>query len=296
MALHMDKKTLNSTLRIIADRSVPGGGFSEKPNTPFRADATAWAILALGACGAQPGLMTSARARLADEQMSDGRVCLAKEYPHAYWPTSIAIMAWNSNQAYAGNVSKAFNFLINNKGLTLRKSSNQPYAHDPSIPGWAWIDNTFSWIEPTTLSILALLKAGYGRHARVSEGIRLLMDRQLPRGGWNYGNTVVYGQELYAQPESTGMALTALAGQVDKKEIQRSLDYLKTQVVASRTPLSLGWSIFGLSAWGHRPSQAEKWIIDCLSRQSTFGNYGTTLLSLLVLAYTSNGGFPEMIA
>ena len=292
----MDEKVLAPTLRTIAGRLAPGGGFAQKPDTPFRADATAWAILALGTCGDQPRLVESARARLAGEQLSDGRVCLAKEYPHISWSTSVASMAWNSNQAYAGNIRKACDFLLKYEGLTFQKSPTQPYAHNPSIPGWAWIDNTFSWIEPTTLSILALRKAGYGGHTRVSEGIRLLMDRQLSRGGWNYGNTVVYGNELYAQTESTGLALSALAGQVDKKDIQRSLDYLKTQVVSSRTPLSLGWSIFGLSAWGQRPVQANKWIMECLSKQKIFGIYGTTLLSLLVLAYSSDSGFLETIS
>ena len=92
------------------------------------------------------------------------------------------------------------------------------------------------------------------------------------------------------------MALTALAGQVEKKEIQRSLNYLKSQAVSCRTPLSLGWALFGLGAWGERPTEAKKWIIESLSRQRKYGTYGTTLLSLLVLAYSSNGGFLETIA
>ena len=46
-------------------------------------------------------------------------------------------------------------------------------------------------------------------------------------------------------------------GRWKKKEIERSLNYLKTHVVSCRTPLSLGWALFGLGAWGERPTEAK---------------------------------------
>jgi len=292
----MTRKEITSTLLTLSERSVHGGGFSEHSGSLYRPDATAWAVLALNASGGDTAVLASARSRLGDDQLSDGRVCMAKEQPHAYWPTALAIMAWYSNRTHAENIMKACDFLIKSGGLTFQKRSNAPSDHDPSIPGWPWIDNTFSWVEPTTLSILALSLVGYSKHARVSEGVRLLIDRQLPSGGWNYGGTIVYGQELYPQPESTGMALTALAGKVEKREIQRSLDYLKSQAISCRTPLSLGWTLFGLGSWGERPIETRRWIVEGLSRQKKFGAYGTTLLSLILLAYEAKGGFLETIS
>ena len=50
----------------------------------------------------------------------------------------------------------------------------------------------------------------------------MMLDRQLPHGGWNYGNTYVFGRELRPMPESTGAALTGLAGQVEVRS--RSLE------------------------------------------------------------------------
>lgn len=293
----MRKEEITATVRTISSRSVPGGGFSEQLGAPFRVDSTAWAILALRADGTtHSNLVGSARSRLASEQFSDGRISLAQDQPQTCWPTAMAVMAWSGDATFNDNSKRAVTFLIKTGGMTLKRKSDAPYGHDTSIQGWTWIENTFSWVEPTTLALLALSLVGYTKHARVSEGVRLLMDRQLPSGGWNYGGTIVYGQELYPQPENTGMALTALAGQVEKKEIQRSLDYLKSQVVSCRTPLSLGWAIFGLGAWGQRPTEAEKWIIESISMQRKYGPYGTTLLSLLVLAYLSNGSFLETIA
>lgn len=292
----MSRKEIISTLRILSGRSVHGGGFSEHSGAPFRVDATAWAILALKDDGTHSNFVKSARSRLASEQCSDGRMSLAQDQPQAYWSTPLAILAWHGSNDYAENKSRGIQFLLTSEGTTFPKGKFQFIAHDSSLKGWPWIEDTFAWVEPTALSILSLSIAGYGTHKRVQEAIRLLMDRQLPSGGWNYGNTIVYGQELYPQPESTCMALTALAGQVEKKEVQRSLDYLKVQAVSCRTPLSLGWALFSLGAWSERPAEARSWIVECLSRQRKFGAYGTTLLSLLLLAYKAKGGFLETIS
>jgi len=292
----MRKKEITSVVDTIAGRSAPGGGFSEHTGTPFRADATAMAILALKTAGSHLHLLESARSRLVSEQLADGRVCLAKDQLQAFWPTALALLAWNGSYAYRKHRDLAIHFLIGASGKHWKKKENSPLGHDPSIKGWSWIEDTFAWVEPTALVIMALRLSGYAEHARVSEAVHLLMDRQLPGGGWNYGNTIVYGQELYPQPESTGMALTALAGKVEKREIARSLDYLKSQIRSSRTPLSLGWGLFGLGSWGDRPAEARRLIVECLSRQNKFGAYGTTLLSLLVLAYKANGGFLDAIS
>jgi hypothetical protein len=122
----------------------------------------------------------------------------------------------------------------------------------------------------------------------------MLMDRQLPKGGWNYGNTSVYGLELYPQMENTGLALSALPGYAPKKNVQPSLDYLGSAIRKVRTPLSLGWGLLGLGAWGDRPAHSRAWVMESLKRQEKHGSYDTTLLSLLSLAFLARGGLAEM--
>jgi hypothetical protein len=118
----------------------------------------------------------------------------------------------------------------------------------------------------------------------------MLMDRQLPNGGWNCGNTIVFGQELRSAPESTGTALHALAGLVPREKIQRSLDYLSAQITRLRTPISLGWSLLALNSWGVRVTNAPSMIEECLKRQERYGPYDTTSLCLLVLPLVSPNG------
>ena len=124
----------------------------------------------------------------------------------------------------------------------------------------------------------------------------MLMNRQLPHGGWNYGNTIVYGHELLPFVDATGIALTALSGHVAKEKVKNSLAYLHTEAERSRTPLSLAWALFGLGAWGEFPKQASSWIEETLKKQEKFGPYGTSLLSILALAYICRGDFRKCAA
>jgi len=264
---------------------LPGGTYSP--------DATAWAVLALAATGSggrDRGVIESGRSRIAASQGGDGRVSISQSAPDSFWPTSLGILAWHGSEKHAEQRSRAIDFLLRTSGKHWVKEGRSPLAHDTSIQGWSWTQDTHSWVEPTSLSILALRISGLDDHIRVREGIRLLEDRQLPAGGWNYGNTLVYGKELYPQPDCTGLALSALAGCIPRPEVEKSLKYLQSQVTRVRTPLSLGWGILGLGAWGQKPGPTTDWISECMSRQEKHGAYDTTLVSLLLLALNSREG------
>ena len=124
----------------------------------------------------------------------------------------------------------------------------------------------------------------------------MLLDRQLEQGGWNYGNLSVYGKQLRAMPESTGLALNALAGRISPERVHKSLLYLRKRVGGLRTPLSLGWSILGLGAWDERPWEAERLILQCLERQSVYGSYNTQQLSLLLISLFGRRGLLSVFA
>jgi hypothetical protein len=130
---------------------------------------------------------------------------------------------------------------------------------------------------------MALRATGYGQHDRVREAIRMILDRQLPHGGWNYGNTLIFGRELHPMPENTGAALTGLAGVVDQEKVARSISYLQGEVSRLRTPISLGWSLLGLAAWNLWPSNGAALVERCLANQSRYGEYDTSALCLLFL-------------
>jgi hypothetical protein len=291
----MQNKTIAQHIDRLWERALPEGGFAAKIGGNYRPDSTAWAVLALSAAGTKNDHIEPSRARLADSQLKDGRVCVLPEFPDIYWPTPLAIIAWQGSTYQRDAQSRAVKFLINTTGLHWQRKVDSPSAHDTSIQGWSWIANTHSWVEPTALSLIALQVAGYGTHQRVNEAAHMLMDRQLSHGGWNYGNTVVFDQELRPMPENTGMALNALAGRVAEEKVTRSLDYLEFQINKLRTPLSMGWGLLGLGAWGKRPDHAEKSILESMELKKIYGDYDTSLLALLILSFFLKGGLADAL-
>ncbi|MGA7105492.1 MAG: hypothetical protein WBX49_09135 [Candidatus Deferrimicrobiaceae bacterium] len=282
-------------LEALRSRGLDSGGFSNRPGEEFRADATAWAAMALTATGTDEGLLGEARDRLAGEQQEDGRVSVSSEHPEAFWPTPLAVLAWEGSPAHREAQSRAIAFLKKTTGRHFVKDPEAPVKHDTSVKGWPWITGSHSMVEPTALSLIALQTAGQGENGRTREAIRMLMDRQLTAGGWNYGNTSVYGQELYPQPENTGLALDALAGRVLRNDVARSLGYLEDRLTHVRAPLSLGWGLLGLGAWEARPGNARRWLRESFELQRKYGPYDTTLLSLLLLAFLATGGLGSVV-
>lgn len=280
---------------IIRNRvSDPKGGFANQTGGGYRIDATAWAAIALAALSREADLVQDARDRLAAAQLADGRVSFSPQHPEAFWPTSLAIFAWHQAAAYREAQARALRFLLATTGKHWQRQPDAAYGHDPSLQGWSWIDATHSWVEPTGLAVIALKITGFGDHARVKEGVRLLLDRQLPGGGWNYGNTKTFGQELFPFPESTGLALNALCGLAPQEQIQKSLDYLTSRLQGVRTPLALGWGLLGLASWGAKPAGAQAWISECLERQKRYGPYDTASLALLLVASMAPQGMESI--
>ena len=273
----------------ISSRLLADGGLADRPGGRFRIDATAWGILALQASGARLELLEPLRARLAGEQGEDGRVWMDRDHPDAYWPTPLAILAWRDSPANRLAQSRAIRFLLDATGVHYHRRPDDPLAHNTFLKGWPWIARTHSWIEPTALGVAALQATGLGWHDRVREAVLMMLDRQLPHGGWNYGNTLVFGQELHPMPESTGAALAGLAGQVPQNQVALSLEYLLGAVGRLRTPLSLGWALLGLAAWGRTPANSAALVERCLANQTRYGPYDTSALSLLFLAASGGG-------
>lgn len=264
-------------------RVLPDGGFSDRPNGQFCVDSTAWGILAVKACLGSEELLDRSRRLLLREQRQDGRLCVSDTHPASYWPTPVTILAWQNSPSTREGQQRAVHFLLNITGFHFPRQSDAPSGHDTLLKGWPWIDETHSWVEPTAMAVMALRVTGHDHHERVKEAVQMLLNRQLPHGGWNYGNTLVFGKELHPMPESTGAALTGLAGMVEQKHIARSLDYLQATVDRLRTPISLGWSLLGLAAWDLWPSNAAALVDRCLANQSRYGEYDTSALSLLFL-------------
>lgn len=218
----INKAYADKCVADILNRRRGAGGFSEKPDGFYRPDSTAWAIMAIAKAGFNHQIVEYARITLEANQLEDGRVTIPTDAT-SFWPTALAVLAWHGSEKHHKAEDCALRFLLETSGRHWERKADSPAVHDTSIRGWSWIENTHSFVDPTSMALIALQIAGQAEHPRFEEGIRMLMDRQLPDGGWNYGNTVVYGQKLHPFIDTTGLALTALGGHVPKKSIRPSI-------------------------------------------------------------------------
>jgi hypothetical protein len=254
-------------------------------------DVLAWGILALDISGSTAESLAPLRSRLIDSQWGDGRFSMSKDSPLSFWPTPIALLGLLRSSDFKENKTKALEFLLRVSGLHWKRSPGDPAKHDTSLLGWPWIGATHSWVIPTAITITTLRAYGFEKHARVTTGVQMILDRQLSTGGWNYGNTIVFNSELRPFPECTGYALNALHGLVSEEKIAQSLTYLIGRMGVIRTPISLSWTALGLGAWSRRPPETEVWIAETLKKQELYGEYPVNLLSQLVIGYYSKNGY-----
>lgn len=273
----------------IQRRQVGAGEFRELSAGGYRADATAWASLALVLAGEGGGV--DGLERLQRDQHPDGRLPFQPGHVEVLWPTLVAGLGWSAHDDYSAPAQRAAEFVLSHRGQVGGKKPADPRdGHDPTLRGWPWVSGTHSWVEPTSLALMLLKQQAMTVHPYYEEGLRVLWDRQIPSGGWNFGNPFLYQTELNPFPESTGLALSALVGHSDRARVSRSIDYLRRALVGLRSPLSVSWGLLGLSAWGVRPDDAPAMIRGCLEAQARWGRYSTSLLAQLLIAVVCPAG------
>jgi hypothetical protein len=279
-----------SQLKALEERFVAGVGVLNRPGGSPRPDAACWAVLGLQAAGGDGRVVEEARRLLAGMQSPDGRISISPQHPAAYWPTPLAALAWQGAPSYQEPQAKAVRFLLDLEEIKTLNATESEGGHDVTIKGWPWIVGTHPWVEPTSYVALALRACGHTTHPRTQDAIRMLLDRQLPSGGWNSGNTITFRLEMRPAPESTGLALQALAGLTSKESVARSIAYMQAELPFLHTPISVSWAILGLCAWGEAVDQPQERIRKVLARQEKLGPHDTASLSLLLLAWHCSQG------
>jgi hypothetical protein len=269
MGEHMDSaqqpaKWIADAQQRLIDLFDQKHGWGYKPGGAPSVESTALACLALQANrlnneGIPYAFKMGAR-WLASLQQHNGAIGIMESIPYPEWPTPNAILVWAGDEEFRDNANRAASWLLARKGAIF-PNEEKVIGHDTTIVGWPWNAEAHSWIEPTAMAILALRRQGLGNHTRTQEGLRLISNRAIPTGGWNYGNSLVYGTALRPQPSTTGIALTALSGmhRMDSM-ISSACTYLESMIDKTLAPQSLCWALIGLSAWNRKPPDADQWL------------------------------------
>jgi hypothetical protein len=271
--------TIEATAVAALARS-PIGGYAT--GSPDAAEPTAWAALALAEAG-RPEEARRAADWLGALQTAAGSVGVMADQPDPAWPTALAILAWSAvdGAGYAGRVERAVEWAVGQRPWTEKR--HRVFGHDTTLEGWSWAANTHSWLEPTAFFVRALRTAGHADHARTRQAVKLLVDRLLPSGGANYGNTIVLGQELLQHLQPSGVVLWALEGEeIDDPRLAKSLDYLERAVREPTGVASLCWGVRGLAAHARDVTGLGEALVDAAPRAKRAG--GVYKLALVALA------------
>lgn len=201
--------------------------------------------------------------RIASSQRFDGSIGVDDDSTSPEWATPFAVLLWTAVRSHSREAELALDRILYRRGDPFDQGNDHVVGHNTKLVGWPWVEKTHSWVEPTAHALIALAARRRIDHPHAQEGVRLLLDRALPSGGWNYGNTTVYGRPLRPQPEPTGLALSALSlcGASANSAVVAGIAYLQQTLKDIRTPRSLGWGLIGLTACGARPQNADEMLI-----------------------------------
>ena len=197
-------------------------------------------------------------------QNADGSwSAFAGDEPDGCWVTALATLALVAVGSEQVGLASAIQWLLSAKGREANwfwrwkfQTVDNNVKFDPAKYGWSWVLGTTSWVIPTAFSVIALRqvkKCGLNQTADVVEqiemGVRMLLDRMCPNGGWNAGNGMAFGVPYAPYIDATAVALLALDGNEKEPGVQASLAWLVNRLPGCPSPYSLAWGILALAAY-----------------------------------------------
>ncbi len=243
------------------------GGFGPRAGLPSEPEPTALATIALDDAGG--------RTWLGSHQISDGSVPFDAAIVVNDSATAFAAIAFEAGQGR----DRALDHVEATQARSVRSTAAIP--HDSSVHGWAWTEETFGWVDPTARAVLALRLLRPDAPA-IEDGVGMLRDRETVGGGWNYGNRVVFGGDLWPYAQTTASALIALQG-ADPELEQRGLSTLRRLWRDEREGgLSLAMSSAALRLHGDADADAsERALLDLFDRTAFTGDVVTLAWSAI---------------
>ena len=221
------------------------------------------------------------------------------------WPTAIIANALAQVAPKHPCLPKALRSLVSAEPgeafwlwrLKFRTTDTQ-VRFDPSKYGWGWVSDNVSWVIPTAGAILALergrrlgLIRGREVERRLALGCSMLLDRMCPGGGWNAGNSVVYGVALAPHIDATSLALAGLRFHYHLPEVRQSLSWLLAADCSSA--FSLACKILALQSYVDVRSDARSAIEVAQHKLAVLAQEPAQIaenstLALIILAFSSN--------
>jgi hypothetical protein len=237
---------------------------------------------------------------------SGTRFLLATQLPDGGWPafdgdhedswaTALALSTLMALNDISQARERALKWLLSQRGKEGHwlwrwkfKTTDRNVRFDPDKYGWPWSRGAGSWVIPTAFSVVAIKQFTACNPSETSEkrltlGVEMLLDRACVGGGWNSGNSVVYGVPLRPHVEATAIALLALQDEPRGEIVQASVKWLESRAAHIEAVSSLSWCILALFAYQRPIQDLKRRLQTIVGDASAIGNSATIATAVLAL-------------
>jgi len=256
------------------------GGWPYYRGRRSRLEPTSWAMLATGA-----PFDTSP---LGSWMGADG-LLVEPATPHPNFAfNGLAALAAGASAAPAHVLAGVLRGLVAARGEAAGPSTVARL--DSSLQGWSWMAGTFSWVEPTAWCTLALKRHGTGAASaeRIAVGERVLRDRVCADGGWNYGNSEVFGQALPAHVPPTAGAVLALQDHPNDALLTRAASFLEVHALQEGSTTALALSALALRMLNRDVSAITRRLAAHVPSAIAFGNAAALAMAACALGESTH--------
>ena len=288
---------INAAIDLLLGAQNEDGGWGAVKGKRSNTESTSFVLMALKSLEGNPfDRQTTAGLKwLLQRQKDDGSWSLNDASKQSSWTTPIAALALLSFQDQREHALRAAKWILTQEGrkpgwvatLLFRLSLLKKITElDPYLSGWSWTAGAFSWVEPTSYSLMTLKKLkrsldGTNCEERIRQGEMLIYDRMCENGGWNYGNSRVLGEALWPYPDVTAVALIALQDQATSEANQKSLRALDAMLREAASGTALGWGILCLTLYKQDVQEWKKILVKNFEKTRFLGETKAVALALL---------------
>ena len=291
---------IDAAVRLLLDQQNSDGGWGAVKGKASNTESTAFAVMALESTQRKDlaGRVQLGLNWLARHQNADGSWRLNDVTPGGSWSTAPAMLCLGSFSGQRSRAVKAAEWALIQEGnslgwlgslimwFTAQKDINRI---NMDLKGWSWASGSFSWVEPTSYFLIGLKRlrpalAGTNVNERIRQAELMIYDRVCEEGGWNYGNSKVYGEALWPYPDITALVLIALQDRPHMEANQKSLKMLEKSLRDTNSGLALSWSIICFQLYGRGVAEWRRLLAERFEKAGFLGE--TKTLALAVLAAT----------
>ena len=284
---------ISSLAETLRSRQMKSGGWAYFDSVQESLEATCLAELALAP--ERHANSSEAILFLLKSQLSDGGWPAFLGDSEGSWTTALALCTLNSTGDFTAAREKAFRWLYAERGREGHwfwrwkfKTADRNVRFDPDKYGWPWISGSASWVIPTAFSVIAIKQFTVCNRSEASEkrirlGVEMLLDRACVDGGWNSGNSVVYGVPLRPHVEATAIALLALQDERANRDDSKEPGLAQTEAASIDSVSSLAWCILSLFVYQESVEPLKNRLATIMGDGRDIRNNATLATALLAL-------------